>query len=251
MERPLVGRAVAEEARPRPGRCPAAGRPAPPPRRSGCRRRRCHWPPGSRSPRPRCASSRPDPGSSRSPSPSSSAIIRSRSAPLAMQCPWPRCVEVMASSSRSAKHAPVAEASWPIDRCIVPCISPRAKRSSTASSKRRIRHIASSVRRAVVGSSPSRTISWQLLCTYVQIVITYAETLVKQVTLGKTWTQEGRLRSGCRRRRRAGRCRADEARAATAAYPVPVTTIDSQGAPDDGSGRRVPAAGRSAMRRRR
>ena len=42
-----------------------------------------------------------------------------------MQWPWPRWVEVMKSVSASGRQAPTALASWPIDRCMVPWISPR------------------------------------------------------------------------------------------------------------------------------
>ena len=44
----------------------------------------------------------------------------------------------MKSVFLSAAQTPVATASWPIERCIVPCIRPLAKRPSTASSKKRI-----------------------------------------------------------------------------------------------------------------
>ena len=46
--------------------------------------------------------------------PKSSAIMRSRSAPLAMQWPWPRCVMVIWSSARQAAQTPTATASWPM-----------------------------------------------------------------------------------------------------------------------------------------
>src|SRR5215216_270806 len=54
----------------------------------------------------------------------------------------------MTSSSRRARQAPVADASWPIDRCMVPYSRPRANISSTASSKRRMAHMVASTRRA-------------------------------------------------------------------------------------------------------
>ena len=43
--------------------------------------------------------------------PINSAIIRDRSPPLATRWPWPRCVELIWSSSRSAAHTPAATAS--------------------------------------------------------------------------------------------------------------------------------------------
>lgn len=48
--------------------------------------------------------------------PKSSAIIGSMPPPLAMQCPCPRCVEVMKSSGSKASQMPAATPSWPIDR---------------------------------------------------------------------------------------------------------------------------------------
>ena len=46
--------------------------------------------------------------------PRSSAIIRSKSAPFAMQWPWPRWVLMIWSSRLSAAQAPTATASWPM-----------------------------------------------------------------------------------------------------------------------------------------
>ena len=96
----------------------------------------------------------------------------SRSAPLAMQWPWPRWVEVIASSVRSARQAPVADASWPIERCMVPCIRPRANRSSTASSNRRVVHMVRSAWRAWSGPATGELLMKSPLhiCAYVSHV---------------------------------------------------------------------------------
>ncbi len=51
--------------------------------------------------------------------------MRLTSAPLAMQWPWPRWVEVILSASVSSMQVATAEASWPMQRCIVPWIMPR------------------------------------------------------------------------------------------------------------------------------
>lgn len=57
--------------------------------------------------------------------PKNSANIRPTSAPLAMQCPWPRWVEVILSVSDNSIQVATADASCPMDRCIVPWIRPR------------------------------------------------------------------------------------------------------------------------------
>ncbi len=70
--------------------------------------------------------------------PSSSAIIRATSAPFAITWPWPRWVEVITSSSRSAAQTPVATASWPMYSCVTPAISFELTSVTICSSKRRI-----------------------------------------------------------------------------------------------------------------
>ena len=70
--------------------------------------------------------------------PKISAIIPITSTPLAMQCPWPRWVEAIASRRSRWLHTPVAEASSPAYRWTKPGMSPVANSSWTRSSKSRI-----------------------------------------------------------------------------------------------------------------
>ena len=70
---------------------------------------------------------------------SSSCIVR----PLARAWPWPRKVEVMKSSCRSAAHTPTAVASCPWHWWIVPGMMPSRKRNLTPSSNCRMSTIRS------------------------------------------------------------------------------------------------------------
>jgi len=69
---------------------------------------------------------------------SSSAIMVLMSCPLAMAWPCPRWVEVIKSSGRNAAIEPMATASCPAQRCIVPCTLPSAYCWNAESSKKRV-----------------------------------------------------------------------------------------------------------------
>ena len=73
--------------------------------------------------------------------PRSSAIISGIRVPLAMECPWPRWVVRMASSSSSAVQTPTEHASCPMLTCTAPFTRPAMKNSSVFSSKRRMRNM--------------------------------------------------------------------------------------------------------------
>ena len=61
--------------------------------------------------------------------------------PRASVCPCARWVDAKTSPSSIAWQTPTATASWPIATCRKPGSSPARKRSSTFSSKRRMRSI--------------------------------------------------------------------------------------------------------------
>ena len=63
--------------------------------------------------------------------------------PLARAWPWPRKVEVIKSSRRSAAHMPTAVASCPWHWWIVPGIAPSRNRNLMPSSNWRMRTIRS------------------------------------------------------------------------------------------------------------
>ena len=69
--------------------------------------------------------------------------------PRASVCPCARCVEANMSPSSIASQTPTSTASWPIATCRKPGSSPARNRSSTFSSKRRIRSISRRKSRSV------------------------------------------------------------------------------------------------------
>src|SRR5215218_5232789 len=76
--------------------------------------------------------------------------------PLASVCPCARCVDAITSPSSSARQTPTATASCPIATWRKPGSSPARKRSSTFSSKRRIRSISRKKSRSVSSDSAPR-----------------------------------------------------------------------------------------------
>ena len=76
---------------------------------------------------------------------------------IAIGCPCDRCVPVIVSPSRVARHAPTTAASCPIDRCSIAGISPFSISAIVASSKSRTRSMRRSISaaRSGAGGSPS------------------------------------------------------------------------------------------------
>src|SRR5919197_5781667 len=110
--------------------------------------------------------------------------------PLARVWPCARWVDAITSPSSSARQTPTATASWPIATCKNPGSSPARKRSSTFSSKRRMRSI--SRRKSLKRSLPATCSLSSTLATRGQRTDTQLDS--RSVKLEEQWREiEGGL----------------------------------------------------------
>src|SRR5215218_566348 len=101
--------------------------------------------------------------------------------PMASVWPCARCVEAITSPSSRARQTPTATASWPIATWRKPGSSPARNRSSTFSSKRRIRSISRKKSRSVSSDSAPR-------CSTLAICGQRTDNLPR-VRLGERWRE--------------------------------------------------------------